>query len=70
VRKLRISIKGSSKRDGGRTLYFYFDDDAPLYLLAVYPKSKKKNITQAEKAGLRKLTTALKTALRKGRKAP
>lgn len=49
------------KSHGARVLYWYGDDQSPLYLIAVYPKSKKANFSAAELKAARKLTAALKT---------
>ncbi len=36
VRKVRWSRQGSGKRGGARVIYFFHDQDMPLYLLMVY----------------------------------
>jgi hypothetical protein len=49
VRKLRWGKAGSGKRGGARVVYFYYDEDMPLYLLLAYAKSKATDLTPDEK---------------------
>jgi hypothetical protein len=62
VRKLRWRIAGRGKRGGARVVYYFRDLNMPLYLVAVYKKSEKDSLTQAEKNQLRKLTEDLVNA--------
>ncbi len=48
-----------------RVVYFYIDDQHPLYLLLVYPKAKQEDLSAAEKRLVRALTMLLK-----GRRKP
>jgi hypothetical protein len=49
VRKLRwAGVQGRGKSGGVRVIYFYFDISVPIFLLTIYPKSKKTNLTMAE----------------------
>jgi hypothetical protein len=59
IRKLRWDRPGMGKSGGLRVIYFFHDLNMPLYLLAVYPKSQKSNITDSEKAIMGKLTKEL-----------
>jgi mRNA-degrading endonuclease RelE of RelBE toxin-antitoxin system len=38
VRKVRWSTSRSGKRGGARVIYFFYDRNAPIYLLMVYSK--------------------------------
>lgn len=49
VRKLRWGRAGMGKRGGARVVYFYYHDDAPVYLLLAYPKAKQEDLTVEEK---------------------
>jgi hypothetical protein len=60
VRKVRWSRPGSGKRGGVRVAYFYHDTKRPLYLLMVYAKARKADLSPAEKRSVRKLTAVLK----------
>jgi hypothetical protein len=62
VRKLRWRVPGRGKRGGARVIYYFRDLNMPLYLIAVYKKSEKDTLTQAEKKGLRKLVEDLVNA--------
>lgn len=65
VRKMRWALKNKGKRGGIRVLYIDFIWHEKIYLLMVYPKSKKENITDNEKKVIRKLVEELKNELRR-----
>jgi hypothetical protein len=60
VRKVRWSRAGSGKRGGSRVIYFYHDEERPLYLLMVYAKARQENLTPDEKRAVRKFVGVLK----------
>lgn len=60
VRKIRWTRSGSGKRGGTRIIYFYHRADRPLYLLMVYAKARKEDLTPDEKRAVRKLAGDLK----------
>jgi hypothetical protein len=60
VRKVRWGKEGTGKRGGVRVIYFYYDANRPLYLLMVYAKARREDLTPDEKRTVRKLATALK----------
>ena len=60
VRKIRWARAGSGKRGGARVIYFYHSPDHPLYLLMVYVKARRENLTPDEKRAVRALAAALK----------
>ena len=57
IRKLRVPLerKGKGKRGGARVIYFYFSDDLPVALLAVYAKGEKIDLSATDNKELRKL---------------
>ena len=59
LRKFRYGAKGKGKSGGARVLYYYGGDHMPVFLIAIYPKSEKANITGAEKKAVRKLIKAI-----------
>lgn len=59
VRKVRTTLPGRGKSGGARVVYFYHNDTIPLYLLAVFAKSEKDNLTKAECAALKKMTATI-----------
>jgi hypothetical protein len=60
VRKIRWSRAGSGKRGGTRVIYFYHDVTRPLYLLMVYAKARREDLTSDEKRMVRGLAAVLK----------
>jgi hypothetical protein len=64
VRKLRIAASGRGKRGGGRIIYFWFDEDNPIYLLFAYPKNQRDDLSAAQRNALKKLTAILKAEMR------
>jgi mRNA-degrading endonuclease RelE of RelBE toxin-antitoxin system len=69
LRKLRWPGKGKGKRGGYRVIYFFFDETMPLYLLAIYPKNRRVDLTSEQKKRLTALAKQLKEAARTFRKA-
>ncbi|MDQ1351301.1 MAG: hypothetical protein QG657_1603 [Acidobacteriota bacterium] len=65
VRKLRWALKGKGKSSGVRVLYVDFLFYEKIYLLMVYPKNKKENITANEKQIIKKKVDELKNELRR-----
>jgi mRNA-degrading endonuclease RelE of RelBE toxin-antitoxin system len=59
VRKLRIAASGRGKRGGARVIYLFGGDDVPVFLLAVFAKNEKSDLTQRERNELGAFTTAL-----------
>ena len=53
IRKIRFAIRGRGKSGGVRTIYFWAKAKDQIYLLVIYPKSKKDTLTEAETAILR-----------------
>lgn len=60
VRKVRWLRSGSGKRGGVRVIYFYHDAGRPLYLLMVYAKAQREDMTPDEKKAVRALAKVLK----------
>jgi hypothetical protein len=65
VRKLRWAREGMGKRGGVRVIYYYHNEHMPLYLLTVFGKGEKDNLTKAEQNALRRLVRTLIEARRK-----
>lgn len=59
VRKLRWGREGRGKSGGARIIYFYYNESMPLYLLTLYGKSEKDNLSAAERNNLAKLVDLL-----------
>ncbi|WP_305041598.1 type II toxin-antitoxin system RelE/ParE family toxin [Geoalkalibacter sp.] len=62
IRKLRWAREGRGKSGGVRVIYYFHSQRMPLYLLTVYGKNQKANLTANEKSALRGLVDLLKAA--------
>jgi hypothetical protein len=49
LRKLRVGRGATGKRGGTRVVYFFHDRDMPIFLLALYAKNEKSDLSAAEK---------------------
>lgn len=52
VRKLRWRRGGQGKSGGVRIIYYYHDDLMPLYLLTLFAKGDKANLSKSERNDL------------------
>jgi hypothetical protein len=59
IRKLRWAIEGKGKSGGTREIYFYHNEAIPLFLLTIFGKNEKINLSKAERNELAKLTKVL-----------
>ena len=59
IRKLRWSSQGKGKSGGVRIIYYYHNGSVPLFLLTVFGKGEKANISKSERNELSKLTSLL-----------
>jgi hypothetical protein len=66
VRKVRWSRSGMGKRGGARVIYYFHDESLPLFLLTVYPKSRKDDLLPAELKAIKKLVSILRSTYGKG----
>lgn len=55
-RKIRVAGRGKGKRGGYRTITFYTGDTMPVFLITVFGKGEKSNLTPKESAALKVLT--------------
>jgi len=55
LRKLRWRLPGRGKRGGARVIYFWKRKAARLYLLFLYPKNERSDLTRAQLRTLREL---------------
>ena len=68
VRKLRWSRGSQGKSGGVRVIYYFHDAQMPLYLLTLFSKGDKVNLTKAERNELAGLVDVL-VSIWKGRKS-
>ncbi|MGB5278343.1 MAG: type II toxin-antitoxin system RelE/ParE family toxin [Gammaproteobacteria bacterium] len=59
IRKLRWSAHGRGKRGGIRIIYYYHNESIPLFLLTVFGKGEKANLSKGERNELAKFTSLL-----------
>jgi hypothetical protein len=60
IRKVRVSARQKGKSGGARVIYYYRNDKIPLFLLDVYTKSEKVDLSKEELTILRALTEQLR----------
>jgi len=59
IRKARFAIGGRGKSGGVRLVYYFHNLDMPVFMLAVFAKNEKANLSAAERASLKGLTRTL-----------
>jgi hypothetical protein len=59
IRKVRFAVGSKSKSGGVRIIYYYYNDTMPVFLLTVFAKSEKDNLTERERNDLAKLVRIL-----------
>ena len=67
VRKLRWALPGRGKRAGARVIYYYQFERVPVFMLDIYGKSVKSNLTKAERNAMKKRIPILVASYRKRR---
>ena len=60
VRKVRVPASGRGKRGGARVVYYYHSGATPLYVLLVYAKNVKSDLTKAQRNAIKALVQRLK----------
>jgi hypothetical protein len=66
IRKLRVAASGRGKRGGARVIYVFGGDDVPVFLLALFAKNEKADLTQKERNDLARTTAAILQDYRRG----
>ncbi|MEI7740829.1 MAG: type II toxin-antitoxin system RelE/ParE family toxin, partial [Betaproteobacteria bacterium] len=59
VRKMRWGRGGQGKSGGVRVIYYFHNESMPLYLLTLFSKNERSNLSQAERIELSELTRML-----------
>ncbi len=55
IRKMRIAAKGHGKRGGARVIYYWAVSESQIFMLLVYTKNERENLTQEQLKALRTL---------------
>ena len=58
-RKIRVSGRGKGKSCGYRTITFFSGRDTPVFLITVFGKGEKSDLTQSERNALKGMTQEL-----------
>ena len=66
ARKLRWGAKGKGKRGGARVITFFGGPKVPVFLLAIFAKGERANLSNAERNELRQLLDGLLAEYEKG----
>jgi hypothetical protein len=66
ARKVRIAGRGKRKSGGYRVIVFYSGDDIPVFLLNVFSKGDRVDLSQAERNELRRELGGLANDYRRG----
>ncbi len=53
-RKVRVARKGMGKSGGARVVYIWRSERFPVFLITVFPKNEKENLSMAERNALKK----------------
>lgn len=59
IRKIRWGANQKGKSGGARIIYFFYNVNIPLFLLDIYAKSEKSDMTAQEKKILNKMVDEL-----------
>jgi hypothetical protein len=60
VRKVRWGREGVGKRGGVRVIYYYLDEDVPLFLISLFAKSSKADLNAQEKRNAHAFVRSIK----------
>ena len=70
VRKVRFAARGKGKSGGVRVIYYFYDEENPLYAIFLYGKNEQANLTPDQKREVAALSGTIKAAARAGRIKP
>ncbi len=63
VRKARLAGRGKGKSGGYRVVWYFGGGEIPVFLLTVFGKDQKANLSPAERTALRSLVVSLRDSL-------
>lgn len=59
IRKVRFAIGGKGKSSGARIIYLFVTPGVPVFLLTVFAKNERANLSKAEVSALSAITKSL-----------
>lgn len=62
VRKVRFAAMGKGKSGGVRVIYYFYDEDVPIYALLIYGKNERADLTSDQRKAVADFSTAIKAA--------
>jgi hypothetical protein len=65
ARKIRFAGKGKGKSGGYRVITFFSGEDIPVFLLSVFAKNEKTDLTMAERNELKSILAAIAHSYRR-----
>ena len=68
LRKIRWMRPGIGKRGGVRVIYYYYDQEAPVFLITAFAKNEKEDLSAEDRKYLTALTENLKSELKTKRR--
>jgi hypothetical protein len=68
VRKLRYAVRGRGKRGGVRVIYYFLDEQNPIYALLLYGKNEQGNLSRDQKKYVKAIAAAVKAEARARKK--
>jgi hypothetical protein len=62
VRKVRFAAMGKGKSGGVRVIYYFYDQDMPIYALLIYGKNERADLTAEQRKSVAAFAAAIKAA--------
>lgn len=62
-RKVRVAGRGKGRSGGYRVISYFGGDDIPVFLLTVFSKGERANLSRVERNALSKLVKTLRSSL-------
>ena len=62
VRKVRYGAMGKGKSGGVRVIYYFYDQDVPIYALLIYGKNERADLTPEQRKTVSAFAMAIKTS--------
>ena len=60
LRKVRFAVGGKGKRGSVRVVYYFYNETMPVFLLTVFAKNEKDNLSKAERNALAKVARTIR----------